>query len=236
MKSLFWTCAALLAGIAVCGGAGNVAAYELEPGVNTAGVIEYPTALDQFLPHTVHSTIEIFDLGKPDLALENLRYGFQVGALQLLGDIFLLTDPDRKFDHAVLRAKLRVLHFDPQRTSIAVGALARLTDSRAGEERTENKPLSLLGIVTTELFPFREWGGFLINGYIDNRVAVAGLKVQIYRFIQAVAEFDFFHSSDIDDREQTKAGIEIEGETDFYFQIFWAERSERALVQVGVGF
>ncbi len=144
--------------------------------------------------------------------------------------------PDRKFDHAVLRAKLRVLHFDPQRTSIAVGALARLTDSKAGEKRIENKPLSLLGIVTTELFPFREWGGFLINGYIDNRVAVAGLKVQIYRFIQAVAEFDFFHSSDIDDREQTKAGIEIEGETDFYFQIFWAERSERALVQIGVGF
>ncbi len=31
MKSLFWICGALLAGIAVCGAARNVAAYELEP-------------------------------------------------------------------------------------------------------------------------------------------------------------------------------------------------------------
>lgn len=213
-------------------------AYELEPGINNAGVIEYPTALDQTLQHTAAATVEIFDLSKPDLAFENARYGLQLGALQFLGDIFMETEPDRDFDHAILRAKLRILYFENERTSIAVGGLARITDgSNEGDERIDNRPYSLLGIVTTELFPFEEWGGFLINAYLDNRVLNAGVKVQIYQFIKAVGELDYYHSSShIDDKEQTKLGIEIEGETNFYIQAFYAERHNHVLIQVGAGF
>ena len=227
----------LLQGIAIPGAA---RAFELEPGVNTAGVIEYPTANDQFLQHTFAATIELIDIGKPELAAENLRYGFQIGALQLMGDAFFLTEPEQKFDHGVIRAKLRILQFDPERTSIAVGALARISDGTdEGKDRIDNRPLSLLAVVTTELFPFREWGGFLVNAYLDNRVLNGGLKVQIYRFIKAVGEVDYFHSSpDMkdEDRVQTKGGIEIEGETNFYIQAFYAERFDHLLVQVGVGF
>lgn len=213
-------------------------AFELEPGVNTASVIEYPTALDQYLQHTVAGTIEVFDIGEPDLALENVRYGVQFGALQVLGDVYLLTEPDREFDHGILRAKLRILYFEPERTSIAVGGLARFSDGTdEGDERIDNRPLSLLAVITSELFPFQEWGGFLVNGYLDNRVANVGLKVQIYRFIKAVAELDYFHSSpNIDDKEQLKGGIEIEGETNFYIQAFYAERLDHLLIQIGVGF
>jgi len=213
-------------------------AFELEPGVNSASVIEYPTALDQTLQQTVAATVEVFDIGEPDLALENVRYGVQFGALQVVGDAFMLTDPDRKFDHGILRAKLRILHFEPERTSIAIGGLARVTDgTHAGEDRIDNRPLSLLAVATTELFPFQEWGGFLVNAYLDNRVANLGLKVQIYRYIKAVAEFDYYHSSpDVDDKEQTKGGIEIEGETNFYIQAFYAERQDHLLITVGVGF
>ena len=217
---------------------GTAHAFELEPGVNTAGVIEYPTANDQFLRHTIAGTIELIDIGKPELALENVRYGLQLGALQLLGDVFFLTEPDWKFDQGTFRAKLRILQFDAERTSIAVGGLARFSDgTEEGDARIDDRPYSLLGVVTTELFPFQEWGGFLINAYVDNRVLDGGLKVQIYRFIKAVFEVDYFHSSpDLDDKVQTKGGIEIEGETQFYIQAFYSERFDHLMVQIGVGF
>ena len=214
----------------------NAWGYELEPGVNTAGVIEYPTADDQYLQHLIATTVEIFDLTAPEGAFSNLRYGLQIGAFQALADVFWITEPEKKFDHGVLRLKLRLLRFEPQRTSIAIGGLARFVDSNEGERRIEDKRFSLLGVVTTELFPFRDWGGFLVNAYLDNRVFVGGLKVQLYHSIKAVAEMDWFHSSDIPDRELGKAGIEIEGETSFYLQVYWAERSDYFFVQIGGGF
>jgi hypothetical protein len=219
--------------------AGPARAFELEPGVNNAGVIEYPTALDQYLQHTFHATVELIDVGEPKLALENVRYGLQLGAFQVTGDAYLLTHPDREFDQGILRAKLRILQFDPERTSIAVGGLARLVTDEDGEDRIDHRPFSLLGVVTTELFPFQEWGGFLINGYVDNRVLDLGLKVQVYQFIKAVAEVDWWHSSDFyedEDKVQSKGGIEIEGQTGFYIQFFYSERFDHLLVQVGAGF
>jgi hypothetical protein len=227
-----WCCVA-----AVLAAHDTARAFELEPGVNTAGVIEYPTALDQFLPRVVAGTIEAIDLGEPRLALENVRYGHQFGAFQLQGDAFFLTHPERDFDHGVIRAKLRILQFDPERLSIAIGALARITVDDAGKRRIDDRPYSLLGIATAELFPFQQWGGILVNAYLDNRVLNGGLKVQIYRFIKAVGELDYFHSSpDLADKIQTKGGIEIEGETSFFVQAFYAERFDHLLIQVGVGF
>ena len=180
-KFSIWGCALL---IAAWGGAAD--GYELEPGVNNAAVIEYPTALDQFLESMVHSTIEVFDAAEPDLALTNVRYGHQIGAFQLLGDIYLLSDPKWELDHAVLRAKLRILQFDEEHTAVAFGALARLTADDEAADRVDNRPYSFLGVITTELFPFRDWGGFLVNFYLDNRVGVLGLKGQVFPLIQGV--------------------------------------------------
>ena len=236
MKRFACWCGSLLIGLAT--GVGTVSGFELEPSVNSAGVIEYPTAFDQFNDNTAHATIELFDPVQPDLALENVRYGYQTGALQIIGDVFLLTTPGQEhdFDHAVLRLKLRLLQFDIEHTAIAVGGLARITDDKAGEERINNLPFSFLGVVTTELFPFDNWGGFQINIYLDNRVAALGLKGQIYHFIQGLVEIDFFHALEREDREEIKAGFEIAGEEDYYFQLFFAERTEHVFVQIGVGY
>ena len=229
----------LTVGVLACAlffAAGAAQAFELEPGVNNAGMIDYPTALDQYLMHTVSGTVELIDAGAPELAAENIRYGLQLGAFQVQGDAYFLTEPKREFDQGIVRAKLRILQFDPERTSIAVGGLARLVVDDEGEERIDHRPFSLLGIVTTELFPFQQWGGFLINGYLDNRVLDLGAKVQLYRFIKAVAEVDWYHSSDIDDKVQSKGGIEIEGQTSFFIQFIYSERFAHMLVTVGAGF
>lgn len=211
--------------------------YELQPGVNHAGVIEYPTALDQYTPNTVHGTVEIVDLAEPDLALPNLRYGRQIGALQLLADAYARTEPEREFERVEVRAKLRVFTFAPERTSVALGALARFPNDDEAEQRIDERPASLLGIVTSELFPLSGWGGFLVNLYLDNRVGVLGLKTQVFPRVKAVGELDYFHSPTYDlDRYQHKLGIELEGENSFYFQVYWADVTGEFRAQVGVGF
>jgi len=227
---------AAAAACALLAAAGAARAFELEPGVNNAGMIEYPTALDQYLKNTVSGTVELIDPGAPELAAENIRYGLQLGAFQVQGDMYFLTEPKKEFDQGIVRAKLRILQFDPERTSIAVGGLARLVSDADGRDRIDHRPFSLLGIVTTELFPLREWGGVLLNGYLDNRVLDLGAKVQLYHFIKAVAEVDWYHTSDIEDRVKSKGGIEIEGQTSFFIQFIYSERFDHMLVTVGAGF
>jgi len=233
MKSVTAVC--VVTGL-ILASAGPSPAFELEPGVNNAGMIEYPTALDQYLTHTISGTVELVDIGAPELAAENVRYGLQLGAFQLQGEAYFLTTPKRELDQGIVRAKLRILQFDPERTSIALGGLARIVSDDEGEERIDHRPFSLLGIVTTELFPFQNWGGFLVNGYLDNRVLDIGVKGQLYHFIKGVVEVDWFHTSDIDERIQPKAGIEIEGQQSFFLQFFYAQRFDHMLVTVGAGF
>ena len=99
-------------------------------------------------------------------------------------DINMLTEPRKEFDHAIVRLKLRLLRFEPQRTSVAVGALTRIVDTNEGERRIADKRYSLLAVVTTELFPFRDWGGVLVNAYLaDNRVTVFTYVCGIMMFV-----------------------------------------------------
>jgi len=233
MKALWRTgcLLALLLGLAL-----PVRALELSPSINTASLIEFPTALDQRVDNTLHASVELVDVGEPDLRAENVRYGHQVGNLQALLDVHILTEPERKFDYAEARAKLRVFNLDRQRTYVALGALARLTEDKEGEARIDHRPYSLLLIITTELLPTDKWGGFLTNFYLDNRFANLGFKVQLYDQLKAVAEVDYLHSTDVDDRFDGKVGIEIEGEQNFYLQLYYKDSLGHALLQIGTSF
>src|SRR3972149_6485613 len=54
--------------------AGAAGAAELQPGLNAAGIIAFPTALDQPVNNTIQGTIAVFDLGEPAVRAQNLRY------------------------------------------------------------------------------------------------------------------------------------------------------------------
>ncbi|MBI4083587.1 MAG: hypothetical protein HY423_13360 [Candidatus Lambdaproteobacteria bacterium] len=211
-------------------------AADLQPGINAGSIIDFPTALDQRLPNMVHGSIVLFDLGEPDIRASNLRYGVQLGNLQLLGELNFATAPKREFDYGELKAKLRLLNFEPQRTFVAVGALGRYVDGSGERGRVDDRLASLLAVVTTELLPFKNWSGILVNFYLDNRFADLGVKFQVYPSIRAVGELDYLHSTSADERLAGKAGIEIEGEQNFYFQLFYSGRDRHAVVQVGSGF
>jgi hypothetical protein len=213
-------------------------AEELDLAANPAGVIDYPTALDQSTPNILHTTFEVFDLAAPDLRPTNLGYGRQWGNLQLLAD--MNWQPlARDFDHAEVKAKLRAVSFDQQQTYIGVGAVARWTDRRGKDKAVfDDKPYSLLGVVTTELFPFEAWGAFLVNFYLDNRFADLGLKTQIYQSIKLVAEADFHHG-DVNDaprKWRSKAGLQFDGDKNFYMQLLYDDEGNHMRVQLGGGF
>jgi hypothetical protein len=214
-------------------------AEELEPGMNTAGVIDFPTALDQKTPNVLHGSLELTDISAPVVLPVNARYGRQFGNLQLLADIKWRTEPVREFDYGEAKAKLRVVSLEAQRTYFAIGALGRWTDQKSKDETSlDNKPYSLLGVVTTELYPFDEWGAFLLNFYVDNRFADAGLKVQLYEGIKFVTELDYHHGdvNDLGQKWRTKAGFEFESEQNFYFQILYDDAGNHARIQLGTGF
>lgn len=214
-------------------------AEELEPGVNAAGVIDFPTALDQPTPNTLHGTLDFIDLAAPDVRPVNARYGRQFGNLQLLADINWRTEPVREFDYGEAKAKLRVVSFEAQRTFIAIGALGRWTDQKSKDEaRLDNKPYSLLGVLTTELYPFDQWGAFLLNFYVDNRFADLGLKVQLYQGIMFLTEVDYHHGdvNDAPNEWRTKAGFEFAGGQNFYTQILYDDAGNHARIQIGTGF
>lgn len=212
-------------------------AQEARSGVNDAGVIEFPTALDQELTHVFHGSLTFLDIEEPDLAFTNLRYGFQLGNFQLLTDLNARAEPDKEFDFAEIRAKLRVLPLDSISTNIAVGFMGRLTDSDAVKKRLADRSASLFVILTSELFLFDDLDGVLFNFYLDNLNGSLGLKVPVFQFIKAIAELNYLHGPEnLDDRGSFKAGIESEGEQNFYFQLYYADLTEHFVIQIGSGF
>lgn len=212
-------------------------AAELEQGVYTAGVINFPTALNQATTHTLHGTIELTDIAKPDLSPYNFRYGFQYGAFQLLADVNWALEPKREFDYGEVKAKLQVLSLDEYRSYLALGLLGRgIRHSDERKWRIDDRPASLFIVSTFELFPFDRWGGFLLNFYLDNRFVSMGTKVQIYQSIQFVGEVERLHSTERKDKDNARAGIGFEGLHNFYFQLLWTDQGKHALAQIGAGF
>ena len=216
---------------------GPARAFELEQGVYQAGIINFPTALNQPTTHTIHGSLELTDVAEPDLNLYNFRYGFQYGAFQLLTDLNFSIQDEHQFDYGEVKAKLQVLALDEYRSYVAVGLLGRAVQHREERQaRIDDKPASLFVISSFELFPFDRWGGFLFNVYLDNRFLTPGLKVQLYESIQAVAELEHLHSTLREDDDNLRAGVAFEGLQNFYFQLIWTDQGEHWLVQVGTGF
>jgi hypothetical protein len=216
----------------------EAAAAELDPGANTAAVINTPTALDQPAANMARGILEIADLSAPDLRLASLGYSRQLGNLQLLLDAYARTQP-RNFDRAELKGKLRIVNLEALHTHMAIGALARWSDQEGKDAaRLDNKPYSLLGVLTTEIFPFDQWGAFLLNVYVDNRFANAGLKVQLYEGIKFVAETDYHHGNVAAEPRpwRYKAGLEFEGDRNFYAQLFYDDDGNHTRLQIGSGF
>lgn len=224
----------ILAIVCFCGA--DAAAQGITESVNAASVIDFPTALDQTETHVFHAAVAIVDLGEPDVRLQNLRYGLQVGNFQLLTDVHMQTEPSERLNFAEIRAKLRVLPLDEISTDIAVGVLGRIANS--GEKnRIDDREASLFAIWTSQIAALDDAEPLLINFYLDNLFFSMGAEMGFYQFIKFVAEADFLHSqSDAPDRNFTKVGIEIEGEQNFYFQIYYSDRNDDVVVQIGTGF
>lgn len=242
MKAVARTASLLALLVALVPLAGHAA--ELEQGVNQAGVIDFPTALNQPTTHTLHTTIELTDIAAPDLNLYNVRYGFQHGAFQLLTDLFFTVDQKpiegartHEFDYAQIRGKLQVLSLDEYRSYLALGILGRGVRHREERKaRIDDKPLSLFAISTFEIFPFERWGGLLVNLYLDNRFFTLGGKFQLYQSIQLVGEVEHLHSTEREDKNNTRVGLSFEGVQNLYFQLLWTDEGANWLAQVGTGF
>lgn len=213
-------------------------AQELEPSVNASSIIDFPTALDQVTPNIIHGTVETFDLAAPDLRPTAVGYGHQWGVFELLTDMYWQPQT-RSFSYAEAKAKVRTINIDSQRTYIAFGAIARWTDQTSKHETVlDNKPYSLLGILTTELYPIDAWGAFLLNFYVDNRFADLGLKVQLYDAIKFVAETDYHHGdvNDLKNKWRSKAGVQFDGDKNFYMQLLYDDGGNHVRIQLGGGF
>jgi hypothetical protein len=211
---------------------------DLEPSLNAASIIDFPTALDQSTPNVIQGTTEIFDLTSPDLRLASVHYGRQWNNVQFLGDA--TWDPKfRTFQEAEARVKVRAINLDPQKTYIGVGVVARWTD-QAGKRKSEldDLPYSLLGVITSELYPVENWSPILVNFYVDNRFADAGLKVQLYQGIKAVTEVDYHLAGDSTDvpRWRTKAGLQFDSDKNFYLQLLYDDAGDHLRLQFGAGF
>lgn len=229
---------ALLAGLCLAGNGTRIAAQDLEPSVNAASVIDYPTALDQPTPNILHGTFEVFDLAAPDLRPTSMSYGHQWNNVQVLADAFWQPKA-RTFDYADAKAKVRAIDLDSEQTYIAFGAVARWSDQSGKMETVlDNKPYSLLGILTTELYPIESWGAFLLNFYLDNRYADLGLKVQVYQSIKLVTETDYHHGDINDDphKWRTKVGVQFDNDKNFYMQLLYDDAGDHLRVQLGSGF
>ena len=212
-------------------------AVGLEHGVNTAGIIKYPTALNQPTTHIIHGTLELTDIGDPDLNFYNIRYGLQLGGFQLLTDLNFTLEPTHEFNYGEIKGKMQLLNLEEFRLAIALGLLGRAVKNSAEKEaRIDGKSASLFGIVSVELFPFDRWGGFLVNFYLDNRVFELGLKVQLYNTIQAVLEGEILHSTLREDDRNVRGGISIDGGKNLYVQFLVTDEGENYMIQVGGGF
>ena len=211
--------------------------FELEEGINAAGIINFPTAINQPTDHTLHGSLELTDIGEPDLHLYNLRYGLQLGGLQFLADFNYAIEPEKEFDFAEFKVKYQLLNLEEFRLSLAFGALGRFVEeSEERQARIDDRTASLLVIASMELFPFTDWGGFLFNFYLDNRSFVVGLKVQIYQSIQFVAEGELLHDTLREDDKNGWVGVSFEGDQNGYFQFLFTDQGDNYLIQVGTGF
>ena len=212
-------------------------AVELDHGINTAGIIKYPTALNQPTTHTIHGTLELTDIGEPDLNLYNLRYGLQLGGFQFLADLNYALGPIHEADYAEIKGKMQLLNLEEFRLAIALGLLGRVVkNSEEKEARIDGRSASLFGILSVELFPFDRWGGFLVNFYLDNRVFELGGKVQLFNAIQAVVEGEIIHSTLREDDRNIRGGISIDGGKSIYFQFLVTDEGENYMIQIGGGF
>lgn len=212
-------------------------AAELEHGVDQAAVINFPTALNQPTTNTLGTTVELTNIGKPELNLYNIHYGFQHGAFQLINDLNFAIEPTHEFDYGQVAAKLQVLSLDEYRSYVAVGLLGRaVRHSSERQARIDNKTASLFAISTFELFPFENWGGFLFNLYVDNRFVTLGSKIQLYQSIQFVGEAEHLTSTQRSDRNNARLGVSFEGVQNAYFQLLWTDQGKHWLARVGTGF
>lgn len=220
----------------ISGFPGTAPVWGVPSSIYSAGVIRFPTALDQTEDNVFHASVEIEDIGEPDLAMSNARWGIQFGNFQLLTDLHLETEPGEAFDFGEIRGKLRVLPLDEISTDIAVGLLFRFAES-GEKQRYDDKEASIFGIVTTQLDLFPSAEPLMLNLYLDNLFVSIGIEVGIYQFIKVVGESDYLHSTtDVPDRNTGRLGIEIEGEQNFYFQLFYTDGTENVVVQIGTGF
>jgi len=212
-------------------------AAELEPGVNQAGIIKFPTALNQPTTNLTHLSVELTDVAKPELHVYNFGYGFQHGAFQLLADLNYTLEPVREFDYGILRAKAQILSLDEYRSYVAVGLLGRgVRHSEERKARIDDKPASLFVISSFELFPLQQGGGMLLNLYLDNRFLTFGMKMQIYQGIQFVGEADHLVSTERTNKNHGRAGVSFETPHNFYFQLLWSDEGKHALASMGAGF
>ena len=215
---------------------GTALAIDPSASINAAGMIAFPTALNQTNDHMLHMTLDVYDVGEPDLRVENFRYGLQWGDLQMLLDLHGITRPEPDFDFGELRLKLRVLPLDEIRTTLALGLLGRYADTPEGEARIDERKASLFAIISNQFYLFGSLAT-MTNLYLDNVFANIGVKMEIYQFLMLVVESDYYHSmSDLPDRNHNRIGIEIDGEQNFYFQLLYSDTLEAGLIQIGTGF
>ena len=212
-------------------------AQVLDAGVNVSQVIEFPTALDQTYPNLLQGTLEAVSISEPDLRPYNLRYGRQLGNLQLLFNGNWETEPQRQFLRADARAKLRVLNLDAYHTYAAIGAMARATDSKSKDEtELDNKPYSLLIAFTSQLDLPLLWKPLLANVYADNQYVTVGVKVPVYQYIELVGEVVDREAVASDTAVHNRAGIEFQGEQNFFLQLYFSDQANNVLIQLGTGF
>ena len=211
-------------------------AIDPSAGTNAANVIYFPTALNQVNNHTIRTSLDVVDIGKPDMRVENLGYGYQLGDLLFQLDVHAITRPKLEHFYSELRIKLRVLPLDEIRTTIALGLLGRHTEDDVIWDTLNERRASLFFIATNEAYLFGS-NSMLSNFYLDNVHANLGLKVEVYQFIMAIAEVDYYHSTpQLPDRNRGRIGFEIEGEQNFFFQLFYADTYDNVLVQLGTTF
>lgn len=221
-------------------------AWGLEPlkGTNSGHFISFPSAMEQSSRHMFHGTLEVFDLGETDLRVENVRYGFQHGNFRLQADFNFFT-PFKEFDYNILRGQLKILPLDEYRTSFALGLLRRAAFNLDSKARIQNKFASVYAVVTSELFPFNSYNRLRLNFYLDNLYASFGAKLKTHAVLDVMGEVDWIHEpfeelpttvAGTTERVRGKIGLELEGEQNFYFQIFLDSRFGNVAVQVGSGF
>ncbi len=219
-------------------------AANLQPSILAPQIIKQITALDQGNTHFIHVSSEIEDARKPRINLESFRYSLRLGPVQWVNDMQFLLEPKKTFNHLETRIKFRALDIPSARTAVAFGLLGRFVEK--SEERTariDNKTSSLFLVVSSEVFPFGNWGGILLNAIWDNRVAGLGTKIQIFRNLRLVFEHDTYHaaknlptSNHHQNPGVNRVGLEFEGQEAFAGQLVWSEEGNRAWLLLAFSF